>query len=58
MRGREGVSGGRGSEGTGREGDREERFELRKGGKEGEREGGMAGGREGGMEGGKGVGNE
>ena len=49
MRGREGVSGGRGSEGTGREGDREERFELRKGGKEGERgrDGGRARGREG-----------
>ena len=33
-----GVSGGRGSEGTGREGDsdREERFEGRKGAKEGE----------------------
>ena len=33
---REGVSGGRGSEGTGREGDREEMFEGRKeGGREG-----------------------
>ena len=51
------MSGGRGSEGTGREGDREERFEGRKGGKEGERgggrgrEGGRVGVREGGREG-------
>ena len=37
------VSGGRGSERTGREGDREERFEGMKGGKEREREGGREG---------------
>ena len=53
VRGREGVSGGRGSEGTGREGDREERFELRKGGKEGERERGRDGGRARGRDGGR-----